>query len=236
MTSIEHYYNFLTDLENKATSLIKNKSSQKSTDTDQVTKLKAQLDGVRKENNDIGNKFQQTKNNLDILQNRYNMLQNMDNSKITSLQDNITTDKKTISELKKNLDEEIQKFEAEQELYNIEKDRFGSLQGRVLNKAEQDEKIRSDYFKTLKEKYLNQLKVLEYQEGLLNRQNIALKNRNETLKEKESEYDNGYDKVSTLGRKLLYNDKDLKFYNGVSLALKIILIIIAIGVIYLILN
>ena len=236
MTSIEHYYNVFTDLENKASSLIKNISSQKSTNTDQVTKLQSQLDGAIEEKNVIINKFQQTKNNLDILQNRYNMLQNMDNSKITSLQDNITTDKNTISELKKKLDEEIQKFEAEQKLYNIEKSRFGSLQGRVLNKAEQDEKIRSDYFKTLKEKYLNQLKVLEYQEGLLNRQNIALKNRNETLKEKESEYDEEYDKVSTLGRKLLYNDKDLKFYNGVSLVLKIILIIIAIGVIYLILN
>tara|TARA_B110000967_G_C18859051_1_gene548857 strand:+ start:487 stop:1206 length:720 start_codon:yes stop_codon:yes gene_type:complete len=239
MTTVEHFYNIFGDIETGVSSVFgKTKSSLNKVvspvDAGELTKLK-------QENSVLQQKYQTEKSSnimsMSALQNQYNSLKNLDTAKINSLQNDVNEKVDTIGKLTNDLEKETRKFDDEEKRYNIEKDRFEFLQGKVLNKADSDEKVvRSAYFKALKEKYLNQLKVVEYQESLLNRQSIALKNRNATLKEKKNEYDTEYDKVSTMGRVLLYNEKDLGFYNTASNILKVILIFIAIAVIYLLLN
>ena len=243
MTTVEHFYNVFGDIETGISSVFnKTKSSGKGVGVKVPSSVDAaELIKLKEENSNLQNKYQSIKSSnmtsMNALQNQYNTLKNLDTVRINSLQNTVSENEDTIGKLKNNLEKETQKFAEEEKQYNIEKDRFEFLQGKVLNKADNDEKVvKSAYFKALKEKYLNQLKVVQYQESLLNRQNIALKNRNETLKEKENEYDVEYDKVSTIGRILLYNEKDLGFYNSASNILKVILIVIAIAVIYLILN
>ena len=91
----------------------------------------------------------------------------------------------------------------------------------------------SKRFKDLKNQYLKKIELIDTQEELLATQNMNIKRYNETINLNNKNALKGVDKADTFARQLLYDRKDLRFYNISLNVLKLILLIISSAIIYL---
>ena len=110
------------------------------------------------------------------------------------------------------------------------------LQGELIESKKNAKIVASDRFSELKSQYLKKIELVDTQEELLNKQNKTIRNSDELIKKNKKTYEDNYSKASTYGRHMLYNKKDLNFYNICLNILKFILLAISVAVIYLLMK
>ena len=91
----------------------------------------------------------------------------------------------------------------------------------------------SERFNELKNQYLKKIELIDTQEELLATQNKNIQKYNELIDLNSKNALKGTDKTDTFGRQLLYDRKDMRFYNISLNVLKLILLIISAAIIYL---
>jgi len=151
---------------------------------------------------------------------------NIENSKLKS-------DKKKLTRKFEQLDGTHSKLKNEiNELTN----KTSLLQGQLIESKKKSKIVASHRFRELKSQYLKKIELIDTREELLNKQNRHIRD-NETLITKNKKIINTNSaEASKHARELLYNNKDLVFYNTVTNIFKFILLIISIAIIFLLLK
>jgi hypothetical protein len=110
------------------------------------------------------------------------------------------------------------------------------IQGKLIDSTNKAKIVASDRFGELKSQYLKKVELIDTQEELLTKQNKSIRESEDLIKNNNKNMLNNTASASTHAREVLYNNKDLVFYNTVSNILKFILLGISIAVIYLLMK
>ena len=110
------------------------------------------------------------------------------------------------------------------------------IQGKLIDSTNKAKIVASDRFGELKSQYLKKVELIDTQEELLTKQNKNIRESEDLIKNNNKNMLNNTASASTHAREVLYNNKDLVFYNTVSNILKFILLGISIAVIYLLMK
>ena len=115
-------------------------------------------------------------------------------------------------------------------------DKLTLLQGQLINTNNRAKIVASDRFGELKSQYLKKIELVDTQEELLNKQNQNIRDYEGLITKNKKNFEGDRASASTYARKILYNKKDLNFYNISLNILKFILLFISIAIIYLLMK
>tara|TARA_B110000211_G_scaffold226586_1_gene280329 strand:- start:1442 stop:1975 length:534 start_codon:yes stop_codon:yes gene_type:complete len=120
--------------------------------------------------------------------------------------------------------------------YNKLNEKATLIQGQLIESNNKAKVVASDRFGELKSQYLKKIELVDTQEELLTKQNTSIREYAKLITDNNTLLTNNDASASKHAREVLYNSKDLAFYNTISNVLKFILLAISIAIIYLLLK
>jgi len=122
------------------------------------------------------------------------------------------------------------------EKHNALNRKYNNLYGKLIDFKRESRRQSSKRFKHMKGEYQKRIDLINHQQELSNDKNNEILKNNKLFEENKKSFEENKDKVSTYSRKLLYDKKDLKFYDLAIHILKFFLLVVSISVVYLLLK
>jgi len=122
------------------------------------------------------------------------------------------------------------------EKHNTLNKKYNNMYGKLIDTKRESRRNASKRFNYMKGDYQNRINLINRQQELSNDKNNTLLKNKKMYEKNNLDFEANKDKVSTYSRKLLYDKKDLKFYDLAIHILKFFLLVVSISVIYLLLK